>query len=260
MHVFNPQHIGGVPSTFRWSPVDGCEDPATAIRRADAFAFAVSQQGVEDGTFWSAKASDYLRGYFYAAALAGYDMRAVAAWVSGADPHVPERILLAAGARQWALTLAELRSEAQKTTATVRMVMSRALAFMADPALAASVLPAPGDGFDIPRLPPRRRHPLHGRRGHYRGCPGRAAVRRDGHRDPLRRRPDRAGVAVGAAGPAAADGPGRGHPDLPGAAADVAVGLRRQGHPGRRRRPRRGAAGRAVGGSRPPGRAGHLAR
>ena len=81
----------------------GCEDPATAIRRADAFAFAVSQKGVEDGTFWSAKASDYLRGYFHAAALARYDLRAVAAWVAGADPDVPERILLAAGARQWAL-------------------------------------------------------------------------------------------------------------------------------------------------------------
>ncbi len=113
VHVFNPQHIGGVASTFCWSPVAGCEDPATAIRRADAF--AVSQKGVEDGTFWSAKASDYLRGYFCAAALARYDLRAVAAWVSGADPDVPERILLAAGARQWARTLAELRSEAHKT-------------------------------------------------------------------------------------------------------------------------------------------------
>jgi hypothetical protein len=30
VHVFNPQHIGGVPSTFRWSPVAGCQDPATA--------------------------------------------------------------------------------------------------------------------------------------------------------------------------------------------------------------------------------------
>ena len=48
------------------------------------------------------------------------------------------------------MILAELRSEAQKTTATVRMVMSRALSFMADPALAASVLPRPGEGFDIP--------------------------------------------------------------------------------------------------------------
>ena len=150
VHVFNPQHIGGVASTFCWDPVAGCEDPATAIRRADAFAFAVSQKGVEDGTFWSAKASDYLRGYFHAAALARYDLRAVAAWVAGAEPDVPERILLAAGARQWAHTLAELRSEAHKTAATVRMVMSRSLAFMADPALAASVLPGPGDGFDIP--------------------------------------------------------------------------------------------------------------
>jgi hypothetical protein len=52
VHVFNPQHIGGAASTFCWDPVAGCEDPATAIRRADAFAFAVSQKGVEDGTLW----------------------------------------------------------------------------------------------------------------------------------------------------------------------------------------------------------------
>lgn len=149
VHVFNPQRIGGVPSTFRWSPVAGCEDPATAIRRADAFAFAVSQKGVEDGTFWSAKASDYLRGYFHAAALIDADLRTVAAWVSGADPQVPERVLAAAGAHQWAVTLSELRGEAHKTVATVRMVMTRALSFMADPALASSVLPGPGDGFDI---------------------------------------------------------------------------------------------------------------
>jgi type IV secretory pathway TraG/TraD family ATPase VirD4 len=77
-------------------------------------------------------------------------MRVVAAWVSGADPRVPEQILAAFGARQWAATLGELRSEAYKTAATVRMVMSRALSFMADPALAASVLPGPGEGFSIP--------------------------------------------------------------------------------------------------------------
>jgi type IV secretion system protein VirD4 len=152
VHVFNPQQIGGIPSTFRWSPVAGCEDPATAIRRADAFAHAVSQKGVEDGTFWSAKASDYLRSYFHAAALKGADLRTVAAWVSGADPGAVEDILAAAGAHQWALTLAEMRGEAQKTAATVRMVMSRALSFMADPALAVSVLPGPGEGFGIARF------------------------------------------------------------------------------------------------------------
>ena len=150
VHVFNPQYIGGVPSSFSWSPVDGCEDPATAIRRADAFAFAVSQKGMPDGWSWSARASEYLRGYFHAAALAGYDLRAVAAWVSGADPGVPERILADAGAHHWVATLSELRSQAHETTATVRMVMSHALAFMGDPALAACVLPAPGGGLDIP--------------------------------------------------------------------------------------------------------------
>ena len=148
VHVFNPQSIGNIPSTFAWSPLQECEQQAVAIRRADAFAQAVSQKGVEDGTFWSAKASDYLRAYFHAAALASADMRLVARWVLGADPGTPEEILRAAGATHWALTLAELRSEAQKTASTVRMVMSRALSFMADPALATSVLPA-GHGFDI---------------------------------------------------------------------------------------------------------------
>jgi hypothetical protein len=101
VHVFNPQSIGNVPSTFRWSPLQGCEAQAVAIRRADAFAQAVSQKGVEDGTFWSAKASDYLRAYFHAAALAGADMRAVARWVAGADPGTAEDILQAVDAGYW---------------------------------------------------------------------------------------------------------------------------------------------------------------
>jgi type IV secretory pathway TraG/TraD family ATPase VirD4 len=71
VHVFNPQDIGGVPSTFRWNPLEGCADEAVAIRRADAFANAVSLSGTEDASFWSAKASSYLRGLFHAAALAG---------------------------------------------------------------------------------------------------------------------------------------------------------------------------------------------
>jgi len=148
VHVFNPQSIGRVASTFRWSPIHGCEDQAVAIRRADSFAHAVSHKGVEDATFWSAKASDYLRAYFHAAALTGADMAAVARWVLGAAPEDPEDILRAAGADQWAMTLAELRSEAQKTASTVRMVMSRALSFMADPALAAAVLPGP-EAFSV---------------------------------------------------------------------------------------------------------------
>ena len=146
--VFNPQSIGGVLSTFRWNPIDGCTDEAVAIRRADGFTNAISMSGTEDPSFWSSKASSYLRALFHAAALTGGDMRLVARWALGSARDA-ENILQEAGAVQWALELAELRGEAQKTAATVKMVVSRALAFMTDPALARSVLPS-GDGeFDI---------------------------------------------------------------------------------------------------------------
>ncbi len=152
VHVFNPQCVGDVPSTFRWNPVDGCEDPATAIRRADAFAYSVSQQGVEQGTFWASKASDYLRAYFHAAALAGLDLTDVARWVTGLDPTDAESILVASGTAtgwQWASQLAELRGHADRTAQIIRMTMSRALAFLADPTLAASVTAVPGQNFQI---------------------------------------------------------------------------------------------------------------
>jgi len=151
VHVFNPQNVGNVPSTFRWNPLDGCQDPATAIRRADSFAGSVSQHGVEDASFWSAKASDYLRAYFHAAALAGLDLRHVAAWVSGRRPEEAEEILYRTpgAAAHLAAQLAEMRGEANKTISTVRMTMSRALAFLADPQLAAAVLPENGQSLDL---------------------------------------------------------------------------------------------------------------
>jgi len=151
VHVFNPQGVGNVPSTFRWNPIDGCLDPATAIRRADAFAQSVSQKGVEDATFWASKASDYLRAYFYAAATDALDLTDVARWVTGTGSTDAEHILngVPQPGPQWAAQLAELRGEANKTAQTIRMTMSRALAFLADPALAASVLPAPGQSLDL---------------------------------------------------------------------------------------------------------------
>src|SRR6185437_8606575 len=64
----------------------------------------------------------------------------------------PEDILFQApgAARHLAAQLAELRGEANKTISTVRMTMSRALAFLADPALAECVLPDDGQSLDIP--------------------------------------------------------------------------------------------------------------
>lgn len=149
IHVFNPQRIGGAESTFRWSPIDGCQDPATAIRRADAFSSSASTKGTEGADFWSDKCSDYLRAMFCAAAVGGGDLRNVLQWINGINTRQALDILRAAGFANWAATLAERDGPAQKTAATVKMVMTRALAFMDDPALCASVLPRKGEGFGI---------------------------------------------------------------------------------------------------------------
>ena len=156
VEVFNPQGIGGVPSTFRWNPIHGCLDLATAIRRADGFANAVSTEGTEDGSFWTSTASSHLRSLFHAAALAGGDMRMVARWALGSAEQA-EEILARAGAEDMAVDLAQLRGEAAKTAATIRMVMTRALSFMADPLLSLSVLPGESEPeFDIADFLARR--------------------------------------------------------------------------------------------------------
>ena len=128
----------------------------TAIRRADAFAHAVSQKGVEDATFWAARP-------------VGLPARLLPRRRAGRHGPAPRRPVGApaprstsprtsspqpGAARQWAAQLAELRGEAQQDRRhTIRMTMSRALAFLADPALAACVLPVPGQGLDIRELP-----------------------------------------------------------------------------------------------------------
>ena len=151
VHVFNPQGIGGVPSTFRWNPVEGCEDPAVAIRRADGFANALKVEG--DNAFFQNAARGYLRALFHAAALLqNGDMRLVSHWaLTGTKGGAvdAENILRHAGAGRWADELSQLRGAAERTNATNEMVMTQALGFMSDPSLAVSVLPAPDAGLDI---------------------------------------------------------------------------------------------------------------
>ena len=148
VEVLNPARLGSIPSTIRFNPIDGAQDPSVAIRRADAFASAVCMKGAENGDYFAAKCSSYLRALFLASAIVGGDMRLVARWALG-NAEQAERILDSAGHTQWAAELSELRGPAEKSSATTRSVMSRALSFMNDPRLAEAVLP--GD-WDIDRF------------------------------------------------------------------------------------------------------------
>jgi type IV secretory pathway TraG/TraD family ATPase VirD4 len=149
--VFNPQGIGGITaaSTFRWSPVKGCEDRAVAIRRADAFANALPQEG--ENKFFQTSARAYLRAMFHAAALTGGDMRLVSLWAktgTKGGAQEAEEILHKHGATDWAVELAQLRGKADKTNATNEMLLGQMIGFMSDPALAVAVLPT-GEDLDL---------------------------------------------------------------------------------------------------------------
>jgi type IV secretion system protein VirD4 len=148
--VFNPQGIGGIPSNVHWSPLAGCQVPATAIRRGMSFVAAISTEGTEDSGYWRREAGEGLQGLFAAAAIARRDMRTVGRW-AGSPCSTPEAaaILAAAGHWEWSDKVAELNGPAEKTAQTIRTVMSSALSFLRDPVLASAVLPRHGAGFDI---------------------------------------------------------------------------------------------------------------
>jgi type IV secretion system protein VirD4 len=153
--TLNPQCIGGIASTAQWSPVEGCQDQAVAIRRADGFANAVHGTGgdKENALFRNA-ARAYLRAMFHAAALTGGDMRLVARWALTATKggaREAEAILQANGAGDWADELAQLHGAADRTNATNEMVMTQVMGFMANPQLAVAALPGPG-AIDLPRF------------------------------------------------------------------------------------------------------------
>src|SRR5258708_4405248 len=152
IYVFNPQQIGGRKnrSNIRWNLVAGCAEPATAIRRAQALCEAASTEGTEESTFWAEQSAMQMRAMLCAADLAGADFRLVTHWIMSGQTRSAERILMEAGYITWAATLQQMRSgKAERTTATIRLVLSSAVAFMSDPTLAECVIPGPGDAFDI---------------------------------------------------------------------------------------------------------------
>ena len=159
VYLFDPQGIATaalarcrVPVIpVRWCPIQaGCIEPATAIRIGESFAGAVSTGGVEDGVFWRAKTADAIRGVLHAGALGRTNLREAARWAGGDDLTVALNILLSADLEDWADQLHnDLAGPAEKTTSTTQMLISRAFGALKDPAIARSLLPGPGEQFDI---------------------------------------------------------------------------------------------------------------
>jgi hypothetical protein len=118
LHVLNPEGLAGIPTTLRWSPIEGCERPSVAIERAGyLLAGAPSSGDLSDRNFWDGMNARLLRSLLYAAAVSCRDMHALYSWVSDPGDETPLRILrrhhqTPAG---WELDLEQIRQAPIKT-------------------------------------------------------------------------------------------------------------------------------------------------
>jgi type IV secretion system protein VirD4 len=152
VYVFNPGGIGGIEaaSNIRWNLVEGCDVESVAMRRAKALCEAVSTGSLEDSSFWAEQAALMLRCLLCAAALVpGGTLQLVAWWILTGETQGAEQILSEHKYETWARTIGQMRGPAERTTATIRMILTQVVGFMADPTLASCVLPSPGEEFSI---------------------------------------------------------------------------------------------------------------
>jgi hypothetical protein len=146
VYVFNPQQLADVPSNMRWDMLAGCEDPATAIRRAAPLAAIAAYKG-EGEDFWVSITALWLQTLLHVAALRGGSMDLVQYWALQRTPRDFFTAISGAGgeAERWGrLIQDQMISSASRTTDTIRYMIASNLGFMTDPVLRKAVTPGPG--------------------------------------------------------------------------------------------------------------------
>ncbi len=152
--VFDPQHLAeGIPAGLRWSPVRGCEDPLTAMIRANGLAAAtgLSSGGVESGGFWEGKTRTALQALLHAAALDGRPPAELFRWTLDPSAAAEAVAILNSNpnaAMGWGDSLGAMIDADPKTRDSIWQGVSLALGALADPRVLDAVTPGPNEHFD----------------------------------------------------------------------------------------------------------------
>lgn len=151
--VWDPLGLSGEEqlNTFRWDPIVGCENREVAITRAAYLLYGSrgsggAGAGVDE--FFKSTACEVLSRFLHAAALGGKNMMDVYSWSQNRGDGTAANILQMAGAQDWARLLVQRQQVVQGTADGIFTTLSNALAWMANPKVAATVLPGPGEHFD----------------------------------------------------------------------------------------------------------------
>ncbi|MER7069332.1 TraM recognition domain-containing protein [Streptomyces albidoflavus] len=149
--VWDPLDLSNGSGTFRWDPIRGCEVRDVAIQRAAYLLYGASSgadksSGVD--AFFKSTAGEVLSKFLHAAALGGKTMEDVYSWSLNRADQTAANIMYAAGSKDWADLLVQRQSVVQGTGDGIWTTLSNALNWMANPKVAQTVLPGPGEHFD----------------------------------------------------------------------------------------------------------------
>lgn len=133
VHVFNPAGLGGLASTVHWRVLAGCEDYATAQRRASDLV----PESTGEGERWDTQARRILALFLHAAALSDGSMRDVVRWVADSSPAACEEIvdalmLTPEGGRDRAQAVRAFWATNDRTRTSITTTMAPPLAWMSD--------------------------------------------------------------------------------------------------------------------------------
>ncbi|GAA1890522.1 hypothetical protein GCM10009773_18430 [Williamsia serinedens] len=151
VEIFDPENITGWPTPMRWSLLSGCEDPAVAIRRADALVKAKPMGDTKNASFWEGKASVLMRCFLHAAAVTGEPLSRVQQWATSRTSRSVIDILRE-HRPEWAAELAQILTSEADSADDMMSACSSLLAPLADPAIRASVDVPAGESVDLTEL------------------------------------------------------------------------------------------------------------
>ena len=151
--VFDPLQLTDTAQRIRWSPVDGCEDPAIADARARAILEPVRPLArtllTDANTHQIAQA--LLRCWLHAAALDGRSLRQVQRWSHGLSAREPVKILRTAknAAADWAGSLESTLTGHQQQLHSAQALVARALDALSQLHILNSCTPSPSERFRV---------------------------------------------------------------------------------------------------------------
>lgn len=139
--VFDPQGMSGIPSSLRWSPVRGCEDPDIATRRALVITADTEMKG--ENAAWQKRSLIVLQCLLHAAALCGEGVAAFRRWSS--SPVLAREALEVLGrpgaAMGWQADLMGILEDDPRNTSNSWIGVSAAVAPLSSPKVLAALNP-----------------------------------------------------------------------------------------------------------------------